>query len=86
MYLFLGKMTQIIITHLVALLIGIAGTLYFLPEAEQPKTTQQPTAYNDSKLQIRLDSVNARILRIESAVNNIQVTTTINAKKIQWKQ
>jgi hypothetical protein len=84
MYLLLGKMTQIIITHLVALLVGIGGTLYFLPE-EKPQPIQvQPKAeaYNDSKLQIKLDSVNAKILRIESAINNIQVTTTITAKKI----
>jgi hypothetical protein len=82
MYLLLGKMTQIIITHLVALLVGIGGTLYFLP-GEKPQPIQpKAEAYNDSKLQIKLDSVNAKILRIESAINNIQVTTTITAKKI----
>lgn len=86
MYLFLGKMTQLIITHLVALLVGIAGTLYLLPEQEKAQPIQpKAEAYNDSKLQIKLDSVNAKILRIESAINNIQVTTTITAKKVYYR-
>lgn len=78
-------MTELL-KYTVGALIGSIVTLitvFLFSDAPKHTNTAVITPSADNRLGISLDSVNARVLRIESAVNNIQITTHVSAKKIK---